>query len=594
VIWIWIYQLYNIAFLPELGTDSFSYHLTFPAYWFKTHSLYTPLIPFNSLAYPYYPLNGEFFIFWLLCPFQDDTLARFAQLPFLAGLGLVCYSILRKLDLSRKRAYLVSLLVLVLPPFVRETYLAYNDIIVAFLFLSVINQILILKQGRKFSFLFLALNVGLFLGTKYATLVYTWTLLIVFLGYLLEPISQRQTSDFSSGRLLPKLSYYIITTIFSLTIVMLSGGFSYVRNFAATSNPFYPLSLSIGNLRLFQGVFESSMIKEATPWSKILNVPFGQYEFSLPSQAVWIFLVCFLSSIVHTLRKQRYRLDKTRWAILLALPLVLLQYSRIIPSYDSRHLFPFYALLVLIIGLSLNVRKKYSEILIILLILASCQFAFPWEAKIKSLLVALIISILIFIAHCAVKIRPYLAKYLLKIGLPLFSLGLISFGIWFWFELDEKYWAAKYHAYSQVYPDFAKSWFWLEKQTMGKGEVGNIAYTGHSFAWPLFGHRLQNNVYYVSVNQRNEVMIHDYKVYNLKEPPGNNLYFVYRSHPNKSIWMDNLRRKSIDYLFIYGGFASTPWPIEYTWAEETPQIFKEACRSPGAVIFEVSRSLDRE
>ena len=114
--------------------------------------------------------------------------------------------------------------------------------------------------------------------------------------------------------------------------------------------------------------------------------------------------------------------------------------------------------------------------------------------------------------------------------------------------------------------------------------------SGSCYAWPIFGHRLQNYAYYVSINRKGDLMIHDYDVSNLKKPTDEDFSFksVYRSNPDKNIWMDNLRQQQTDYLFIYYDTTLDQWPIEYTWAIENPLVFKEMCRSKQAVIFKIN------
>ena len=118
--------------------------------------------------------------------------------------------------------------------------------------------------------------------------------------------------------------------------------------------------------------------------------------------------------------------------------------------------------------------------------------------------------------------------------------------------------------------------------------ASSLLFTAYS-PWPLFGHDLQNNVRYVSVNRADDPMIHDYVVRDLSENIDSRLHFlpVYRSDPDKRIWMKNLQEYSISRLFIYADTETFSWPIEYDWASREPQVFREKCRSKAAVVFEV-------
>ena len=262
IFWTLFIQYYLNRFMPDLGSDSLSYHLTFPAYWLKTRSLYTPMIPFADPSYAYSPLNGEIYNFWLLVPFRDDTLAKFAQAPFWLGLWLVSYSILRKLNVNKKTSYLASLLIFVLQPFLREKYMAYNDIMLAYLFMSVINYLLLIRERHKSTLIFLAVNIGLFLGIKYTVWAYIGTLGVIGLACLAQQfleekkLCRQNFKKITSGDKRRFLSSaqsfrgtlnhatfsstckkYIPVILYSALIIIVLGGFSYLRNFLTTSNP---------------------------------------------------------------------------------------------------------------------------------------------------------------------------------------------------------------------------------------------------------------------------------------------------------------------------------------------------------------------
>jgi hypothetical protein len=126
--------------------------------------------------------------------------------------------------------------------------------------------------------------------------------------------------------------------------------------------------------------------------------------------------------------------------------------------------------------------------------------------------------------------------------------------------------------------DIGRAWKWLDEHT---AEGKNIAYTGRSEFYPLFGSRLKNNVVYVSLNDK---------------PPLAHYYAdgLYRREKNYQYWLNNLTRERMDYLFValphkLNNESSDPakFPIEDDWALQHPESFEPVYRNSLARIYKI-------
>ncbi|MCX5696414.1 MAG: hypothetical protein NTU54_00320, partial [Candidatus Omnitrophica bacterium] len=132
--------------------------------------------------------------------------------------------------------------------------------------------------------------------------------------------------------------------------------------------------------------------------------------------------------------------------------------------------------------------------------------------------------------------------------------------------------------YSGFWPQAAEAWEWLNSNTTGN----NIAYVGRPVPFPLYGENFKNNVYYVSVNKIDPAKLEYYAGShyhwgrdflelhrNIKEK-GN-----YRGDADYNVWLGNLARRKIEYLFVYSLHQTKDiiFPMEEGWAKANPDKF---------------------
>ena len=551
---------------PPFGWDSLNYHFTFPVEWLKHGNLYNPITICDDPAPSYYPINGSLFFLWLIFPLKNVFLADLGQIPFFVLAFLAVFNISRKLRITREISFYAAMLFILTPNLFKQLGIAYVDIIVAALFSVCVNFLFLLNE--KFSIqnvLIYSMSLGLLLGTKTVALPYTVLLFIPFLYFLLKNINKAY-----------------LCLIFIIIVVIL-GGFSYIRNFFDTGNPLYPLDFGSafgGKLfgrAIFTGVINSSVYRahfkiEDYRISKLL------FHEGLGVQAILFILPAIFLALPATIIKRRNTLNLNLVYFLILPILIYLNYRYVIPLANTRYLYPLLGIGMIMgfytVGL-LNIPKIIINILVFICILASMSEL----AKRQELVSSIIVTILLFFV-----LTPFLKTFKGLIKKPLFIgffplfiiLGLVCLNRYYTINEYPRY--SKMVKYSGFWPDATKAWEWLNQNTNGN----NIAYVGRPVPFPLYGTNFKNNVYYVSVNKTEPAKLHYFpdshyhwgydflSLHKNLEAKGN-----YRGNADYSIWLNNLLKQNTDYLFIYSLHQTQGilFSIEDEWAKVNPYKF---------------------
>ena len=551
---------------PPFGWDSLNYHFTFPVEWLKHGNLYNPITICDDPAPSYYPINGSLFFLWLIFPLKNVFLADLGQIPFFVLAFLAVFNISRKLRITREISFYAAMLFILIPNLFKQLGIAYVDIIVAALFSVCVNFLFLLNE--KFSIqnvLIYSMSLGLLLGTKTVALPYTVLLFIPFLYFLLKNINKAY-----------------LCLIFIIIVVIL-GGFSYIRNFFDTGNPLYPLDFGSafgGKLfgrAIFTGVINSSVYRahfkiEDYRISKLL------FHEGLGVQTILFILPAIFLALPATIIKRRNTLNLNLVYFLILPILIYLNYRYIIPLANTRYLYPLLGIGMIMgfytVGL-LNIPKIIINILVFICILASMSEL----AKRQELVSSIIVTILLFFV-----LTPFLKTFKGLIKKPLFIgffplfiiLGLVCLNRYYTINEYPRY--SKMVKYSGFWPDATKAWEWLNQNTNGN----NIAYVGRPVPFPLYGTNFKNNVYYVSVNKTEPAKLHYFpdshyhwgydflSLHKNLETKGN-----YRGNADYSIWLNNLLKQNTDYLFIYSLHQTKGilFSIEDEWAKVNPYKF---------------------
>jgi len=562
---------------PPFGWDNLNYHFTFPVEWLKHGNLDNPITISDDFSPTYYPINGSLFFLWLIFPFKNVFLADLGQIPFFVLAFLSTYNISKKVGLNKDFSLYAAILFLLIPNFFKQLQIAYVDVMVVSLFLVCLNYLISLYQEFSSKNLLLySMSLGLFLGTKTVALPYSTLLFLPFILLFLKHSN--------------KYSLFI----FSILIIIALGGFSYLRNFIETKNPFYPLDFKLFGHSIFKGVID---IDTYRAHFKIKDYSLAKLLFheGLGVQAILFVLPSIFLALPVTLIKKR-KMPGFILTYFLILPvLIYLVYRHIIPLANTRYLYPILGTGMIIgfytMGI-LGIPRRLINILVVICVLASM----PELAKRQELIASAILAFLLFfLLPPFIKYieQKWLIKKRLFIYLPLlFIVSVLAL-------LEKDYVNNEYSRYTSMvkysgfWPDATRAWDWLNRNTQGN----NIAYIGRPVPFPLYGTNFKNNVYYVSVNKTEPAKLHYFpnshyhwgydflSMHRNLEEEGN-----YRADADYSVWLDNLNRRNTDYLFVYSLHQTKEieFPVEEEWAKNKPGEFKQVFNNQTIRIYKLN------
>lgn len=566
---------------PPFGWDSLNYHFTFPVEWLKHGNLDNPITIFDDPSPSYYPINGSLFFFWLALPLKNVFLADLGQIPFFVLAFLAVYSMARKLNLNKESSFLSACLFTLIPNYFKQLEIAYVDVMVAGLFLAALNWLFLLKNEFSLkNILIYSIVLGLLLGIKTVALPYSILLFTPFIYLYLKNI---------------KRAYPLIIPVIPVLIIF--GGFTYMRNFIDTGNPLYPLDLKLFGKTVFNGVMDNAVYRahfriEDYSVSKLL------FREGLGAQSLLFVLpAVFLGLPVALIKRKKLGIFDLNLRYFLILPiLIYLVYRYIIPLANTRYLYPLLGIGV-IIGLY-AARLTNIPPYIIRTLAVICVFASMSElAKRQELIVSIISTFILFFS------LPFLLKSIrieLFTSRPLRIFLFLIFIIMFFVFLEKDYSKNEYPRYvkmtkySGFWPDAANAWEWLNQGTSGS----NIAYAGRPVPFPLYGTNFKNDVFYVSLNRTEPAKLHyfpdaryrwNYDFLslhrNLREK-GN-----YRSNAEYLAWVNNLLKRGTDYLFVYSLHQTKDirFPLEDSWAKADPKRFSPVFTNETIHIYKISK-----
>ncbi len=573
-----VVKLTTNLFNPPFGWDDLNYHFTFPVEWLKSGNLECPISISGDPSVSYYPINGSLFYFWFIFPLKNVFLADLGQFPFFLCAFLGVHSISRKLGVSARYSLLAASLFSIIPNYFKQLQIAYIDIMDVALFIMALNFLFVAYERKLLRYVFLSvLSAALLFGTKTTAMPLA---LLLFVGAIL-------TIYFSFRKEL--LSALIISGI----IVVIFGGFSYLRNIFVTGNPLYPLNFRIFNITIFKGVIDNAVYRVG-----ILPGDFSLrkllFSEGLGAQTLLLVLpVVLLSPFLPFIKINNAARPNYLFKYLFLLPVVtFLIFRFVLPLPNVRYIYCLFAV-SMVIAFYLLEKLAVSRKVVLGIAFICIMVSIGELAKHFELVTSLIFSAIIYLMF------PYTAGILHKISLRRFLVILLVFLLFFIFSEQDyiknefpRY--LKMIKYSGFWPDAAKAWDWLNANTSGD----NIAYIGRPVPFPLYGTSFKNNVYYVSVNTVEPAMLHYFPnsryiwSYDGKEvfrnfEDSNN----YRGNADFSTWLNNLYNKKTNLLFIYSDLLGRgiEFPMEDEWANSHPEIFGLIFRNNTIHIYKIKK-----
>ena len=547
---------------PPFGWDNLNYHFVFPVEWLKHGNLNVPITISDDPGPTYYPFNASLLFFWFIVPLKNVFLADLGQVPFFILAFLMIYRISRKIGVNKEFSYYAALLFILIPNVFKQLEVAYVDMMVATLFLTSLNSLFSLRDDFDLKHvLVFSASLGLFLGIKTLCLPYSALLLIPFIYLAL------------------KNSKKVFLVFPAIVIIAALGGFTYFRNLLQIGNPLYPLDLKLFGHRIFKGVVDSVTYRAHFKLADYSLMKLLFHEGLGGQSLIFVFPAVFLALPVAILKKAK-RMDFSL-AYLLILPILLyLEYRYLIPLVNTRYLYPLLGVGMITAIYTLNLLNCPRKVVRVLAVL--CVFASMTElATHAELTAALILTGVLFFSF-----RPLweylIVKRCFRRPSVIFLIGVVLVsGLAFLNRDYDKFEYARYikmQKYSGFWPDALKAWDWLNSNT----KASNIAYVGRPVSLPLYGTNFKNNVSYVSVNSTEPSKLeyypqsyyrwgHDFlSQHRSFEEPGN-----YRGNADYPVWLTNLSKKNIDYLFVYSLHQTEEieFPLEDRWAKAHPDKF---------------------
>jgi hypothetical protein len=558
---------------PPLSPDSLQFHLAFPAAWITQGNLNSPFFVFGASpivnpgsletgSLSYYPINAQLFYTWLMLPLRNAFLADIGEAPFYIVGILAIYAILKRYGIEKTRALLTGFVWALIPNILKQLRTgSLIDVICAVLLLMVFYTLLLLKKelSVKHALLF-GTALGLFIGTKIINFV--WLIaLIPFMAYVLSAAAREKKLTFGRKAALSAAA---------AGVVIVFGGYVYIKNFIYTGNPLFPVSVKIAGKALFKGLLDNAGYKDQIARGDQINIMKVIFREGLGLQFLLLILPGTVAPLIF-LRYLKTRLKPlTEYTLLFLTPLMMMVlYMAFINISWVRYIFP-YSTLGLVAAVIFVTALPGGHGYLTFVSLVSVTAALFELGKGYELLVSIALTIALSAVFISCK-KQIVEFYKTKVfGTVFFAAAGI--GALILFFLNARYDRNEFIRYPQTFSkkeswqvDTGRSWKWLNEHS-GKG--AGIAYAGRSEFYPLFGDHFKNRVNYVSVYDK---MITPYN-----DPDG-----LCRQKKDFAAWRRNLLSQKIDYLYTVlpcpeNREVEDPgaFPIEDQWAAGHPEDFQ--------------------
>lgn len=580
--WMAVY-VYVCRYLVPVGTDALNYHLPLPVHWLKDRELTMVFGMFLDPQLSYTPIAGELFFAWLIAPFGNDVAVRFGQMPFVVGAILALYTLWRRWNLPAFLAVAAAGLLLWYRPFLRQIVLPNNDIMLATWFLVFFCQWQRLDSDWR-GWARCGLALGLLGATKVLGLLFAVPCFVL--------LAQRAVAQ--------RREWNWLNIVAPLLAVVAVGGFTYLRNWFLTGNPFYPALVRLGGLTIFDGMMDSDAMATAhRSWQTIRSFLFTRGTFGMAKITTWIWAGTALLAPVGWMARRAMggRANAEALWIWFALGASYLIVVWKTPFLDERYLLPVYGAGLIFVGWWLEwfcARRLWWVALAAVVAVAVCFGKESVLAGMGRPALACIASVAA-LGWLTLFLASRRSRRLHRIGfLGLLVLWIFAI-LYFWPAYLRTYQEIKFHRFPHIYPGQGPAWFWLNEQTKERPAI--IAYVGSPLTYPLFGQDLQNSVVYVSIEKDAQRAWHK-----LGWPPElvstshamihQNVARVARGEPDLDAWLRRILELRCNYLVVVPDVDKNP--IEREWALSQPALFRKAFENPeaGVVVFEVAPPLE--
>lgn len=532
--------------------DTLSFHLHFPVAWMHSGHLVVVPAVFGDVAPAYNPSNAELIFHLLMAPLHSDYLAQCGQIVFAALAALAILSTVREMGGSRPAGLGAALAFLLIPEVWQQIPTAMVDLALAAGLLACLPFLVRLARApARSDILALALAWGFFAGTKFVAVAFSLPLVAWAAAALVRHRGA-----------IPPASRTAALTVAALAIFVAAGGFWYLRNLALAGNPIFPVTLRVGGIEVFDGLYDTATMRA---WD--YHVPIADFG-ALASMLRDAGLGLVAAGLVALAVLRRTALPVVAIALLTI-------FWAVVPYQHSRFLFPLLGVAAVAIGVAASRLPPRAGAALIAVATLGSVMEFPTAERLGVLAAAGVGGL------GAWKIGIVWRRRVLPVAVAALALAI----------------GAGFPAYRSTFPGYAvgdddldRAWAWIWDHVRGQA----IAYTGVNLPFPLAGRDLANRVEYVNVAGSAEARVHEFQggQATTAEPA------PYRRNARYETWIGNLDVRRIDWLFVsslYPIVARTiahdaeGFPIERTWADRHPERFRLRHASDGVRIYGIVR-----
>ncbi len=222
---------------PPVGYDDFAYHLPGAALLLQNHSLTLSVLPPRLLAMNCFPQISEFLSVWCFSLFGTDSMIIVWQIGIYIQFVVACVVLCRSCGCTRTSSLFGLCLRAVTPTLLAQMLTSYNDVCVAAFFAGALAFAVIAgRDPRRMNLIGLALSCGALLACKLSMPLLVCVALAIFI--IQSAINRR-----ASAELMRPLTFVLV-------IVVVVGGYWYIRNLLYYGNPLYPFKIQFAGISL--------------------------------------------------------------------------------------------------------------------------------------------------------------------------------------------------------------------------------------------------------------------------------------------------------------------------------------------------------
>jgi hypothetical protein len=568
---------------PPLSWDSIEYHLLLAAHWFHRHDL-APFLGAPRLhVQGMNPAAGSVYLWWWLASAHSDLYVNLAYVPHWVLLGVVAYSLARRLGATRF-APLAGATPLFLPVILRWATTQYADILMTSMLLAGLHFLArFAANGARRDAAWAGVALGVALGAKGLGVPYVFSLALPAIAWMPRPMRDR-TRAFA---------------IAASTCALL-GAYFYVRNALVTGSPFFPFTaLSFGRRVVcdpatFVGPGEGAvaggqiayrlgaLARSGTLFDAFLGSPAPTELESGVGPAFACVIVGLVALPWSAAREQRWLVRTIAvFVVFTVLVWLFVPYARgSLVFLNIRYLDPTLVLGSVAFFAWLDRRGLSPQWASTIAILIAAQgvlaqtVLLAWRPR----RVLFAIDALVIGAAVSTRARGFLrrrAKVLAAIALAAFA----AYTPWFaeFRDLDRaRAYGDDLSGHETLAYRHARAWAWLDSN----GRDGTVAFVSAPltyFYYPAMGMRLDRRVTYVNADAQDGMYVTDFPRCHL------------RDHPDRDAWLRRLDRDNVRWLLV-SRYPPASFPIEAEWARALSDAFVLRYSDTANLLFERVRA----